>query len=104
MKNVTVLNRSRIHADSYTVPDLPLEDAHFDLISDSLTIVLKSQNSLEIQQFQKNGDRKILACIPINESDKLLNFIHFEDSNSIVCVFANGDLMIANYDSISNDY
>lgn len=105
MKNLTILNRSRILPDSFTCPDLPVLDVCFDLISDSLTLALGSatENLIEVQQFEKNGNIKILASIPFNENDRLLSFTHLEDLNQLILVFQNGDIVIATYDPISND-
>ncbi|KAG0673877.1 hypothetical protein C6P42_002503 [Pichia californica] len=106
MKNLKVLNKSRIVADSQTCPDLPILDTVFDLISDSLTLALGSNNDsiIEIQQFQKNGSIKILASIPFEKDDKLLSLSHFEDLNQLILIFKKGDIITATYDPISLDY
>lgn len=102
MKNLKILNRSKITPDSFTYPDLPLLDTCFDLISDSLTLVLGSNDSnlIEVQQFEKSGNTKILASIPFNNNDKILSFAHFEDSNQLIFVFQNGDIILVTYNPI----
>lgn len=106
MKNLKVLNKSRIVADSLTCPDLPILDSCFDLISDSLTLALGSNDDslIEIQQFQKNGTIKVLASIPFQQDDQLLSLSHFEDSNQLILIFKNGDIINANYDPNVDDY
>lgn len=105
MKNLKVLNKSRIVAESLTCPDLPILDSCFDLISDSLTLALGSTefSTIEIQQFQKNGAVRVLASVPFQETDELLSLSHFEDSNQLVLVFANGDIITATYDPATFD-
>lgn len=105
MKNLKVLNKSRIVAESLTCPDFPILDSCFDLISDSLTLALGSTefSTIEIQQFQKNGAVRVLASVPFQETDELLSLSHFEDSNQLVLVFANGDIITATYDPATFD-
>lgn len=105
MKNLKILNRSKISPDSLTYPDLPLLDTCFDLISDSLTLVLGSHDSnlLEIQQFDKSGNTTLLASIPFNDNDKILSCSHFEDTNQLVLVFQNGDIILATYNPSNFD-
>ncbi|ODQ49573.1 hypothetical protein PICMEDRAFT_71116 [Pichia membranifaciens NRRL Y-2026] len=105
MKNLKVLNKSRIVADSQTCPDLPILDSCFDLISDSLTLALGSEEFavIEIQQFQKNGAVRVLASVPFREGDTLLSLSHFEDSNQLVLIFSKGDIITATYDPSSLD-
>ena len=107
MRNVKVLNRSSIKPESLTAPDLSVIDTCFDLISDSLTIALSGdeQDIIEIQQFEKNGNIKILASIPTsNGGGKLLSLAHFEESSQIILILSNGDIILCTYDSISNDF
>ncbi|TID27197.1 hypothetical protein CANINC_002747 [Pichia inconspicua] len=105
MKNLKILNRSKISPDSLTYPDLPLLDTCFDLISDSLTLVLGSHDSnlIEIQQFDKSGNTTLLASIPFNDNDKILSCSHFEDTNQLVLVFQNGDIILATYNPSNFD-
>lgn len=99
------MNKSRIVADSQTCPDLPILDSCFDLISDSLTLALGSEEFavIEIQQFQKNGAVRVLASVPFREGDTLLSLSHFEDSNQLVLIFSKGDIITATYDPSSLD-
>ena len=95
MRNLIVLNRGLISPESRTYPDLHIIDSVFDVISDSITFVLSSEESqiIEVQQFHKTGNISVLASFPINS--KLINFIHFVDSNQLIFVFSNGDIVTA---------
>ncbi|KAK6459309.1 RNA polymerase II Elongator subunit [Scheffersomyces xylosifermentans] len=107
MRNLVVLNRGRIVPESRTYPNLDLLDSVFDTVSDTITFILSSDESgiIEVQQFKKNGDIVILASFPISDfSSKLLSFNHFVESCQLVFVFSNGDIITAEYDSVSPDY
>ena len=95
MRNLIVLNRGLVSPESRTYPDLHIIDSVFDVISDSITFVLSSEESqiIEVQQFHKTGNISVLASFPINS--KLINFIHFVDSNQLIFVFSNGDIVTA---------
>ncbi|CAI5759257.1 unnamed protein product [Candida verbasci] len=98
MRNLVVLNRGFISPESRTYPDLHVIDSTFDIVSDSITFILSSEESelIEVQQFNKTGNVSILASFPIKS--KLLNTIHFVDSFQLVFVFENGDIVTATYD------
>ncbi|GME69118.1 unnamed protein product [[Candida] boidinii] len=105
MKNLRILNKGQVVPQSRTYPDLAVITSKFDVINDSITIVLGSHEFgiYEVQQFLKTGEVKILASFPVKTSDKLLNFVHFEDSLQLILVFENGDIINATYDPISPD-
>lgn len=102
MRNLIVLNRGLVSPESRTYPDLHIIDSVFDVISDSITFVLSSEESqiIEVQQFHKTGNISVLASFPINS--KLINFIHFVDSNQLIFVFSNGDIVTATYNNNNN--
>ncbi|EAZ63697.2 RNA polymerase II Elongator subunit [Scheffersomyces stipitis CBS 6054] len=107
MRNLIVLNRGTIDPQSRTYPDLALVDSVFDTVSDSITIVLYSEESatIEVQQFMKNEQVLVLASFPISDpSSKLLSFNHFVDSAQLVFVLSNGDLITASYDMSNPEY
>ena len=103
MRNLIVLNRGLVSPESRTYPDLHIIDSVFDVISDSITFVLSSEESqiIEVQQFHKTGNISVLASFPINS--KLINFIHFVDSNQLIFVFSNGDIVTATYNNNNNN-
>ena len=99
MKNLVILNRGHITAESKTYPDLELWKCDFDSVSDSITMVLGSNDAgvLEVQQFMKTGQVILLCTFPIHETE-LLSFNHFVDSSELIFVFSNGDIVSATYD------
>ncbi|CAX42359.1 subunit of Elongator complex,putative [Candida dubliniensis CD36] len=103
MRNLIVLNRGLVSPESRTYPDLHIIDSVFDVISDSITFVLSSEESqiIEVQQFHKTGNISVLASFPVNS--KLINFIHFVDATQLIFVFANGDIVTANYNTSTNE-
>lgn len=103
MRNLIVLNRGLVSPESRTYPDLHIIDSVFDVISDSITFVLSSEESqiIEVQQFHKTGNISVLASFPVNS--KLINFIHFVDATQLIFVFANGDIVTANYNTLTNE-
>ena len=103
MRNLIVLNRGLVSPESRTYPDLHIIDSVFDVISDSITFVLSSEESqiIEVQQFHKTGNISILASFPVNS--KLINFIHFVDATQLIFVFANGDIVTASYNTLTNE-
>ncbi|CCH44803.1 Elongator complex protein [Wickerhamomyces ciferrii] len=103
MRNLVCLNRGRIQPTSSTAPDLPIKDSVFDPVNDSLTIILGPGDFgiYEIQQFTRDGKVKTLASFPSQE--ELISFAHFADSNQLVCIFANGDIITATYDSFNEE-
>lgn len=102
MRNLVCLNRGRIAPVSTTAPDLPVQNAVFDPVNDSLTIALGPGEfgNIEVQQFQRNGQVQILATFPC--TDELISFAHFADSNQLVFVLKNGDIITATYDGFSD--
>ncbi|CDR38690.1 CYFA0S02e04588g1_1 [Cyberlindnera fabianii] len=100
MRNLVCLNRGRVSATSQTAPDLPLCSALFDTVNDSLTLCLGpgEYGVYEVQQFTRTGQTKVLASFPHEES-ALLSFAHFGDSQQLIFVFSNGDLITAVYDA-----
>lgn len=105
MRNLALLNRGQIPLESRTCPDLPLADAVFDAVSDTITVALHDPESqiVEVQNFVKSGDLQVLASFPA-PSAQLLSFSHFADSAMLVFVFSNGDLITAQYDVAAPDY
>lgn len=105
MKNITILNKGRLIPESRTYPDLEVVTSVFDPVSDSLTVVLSSEEAhlCEVQQFMKTGVINLLASFPIREFDRLISFNHFADSSQLVFVFEQGDLVTATYDFNSPD-
>ncbi|CAM9011860.1 hypothetical protein WICANDRAFT_30525 [Wickerhamomyces anomalus NRRL Y-366-8] len=104
MRNLVSLNRGRITPTSTTAPDLPVQNACFDPVNDSITVVLGPNkefgNVLEVQQFQRNGQVQILASFPCSEGE-LISFVHFADSNQLVFIISNGDIITATYDGFN---
>lgn len=86
-------------AESKTYPDLELWKCDFDSVSDSITMVLGSNDAgvLEVQQFMKTGQVIVLCTFPIHDT-QLLSFNHFVDSSELIFVFGNGDIVTATYD------
>ncbi|KAK6463649.1 RNA polymerase II Elongator subunit [Scheffersomyces coipomensis] len=106
MRNLIVLNRGHISAESRTYPDLQLIDSVFDSVSDSISYVLYSDESgiIEVQQFMKNGEILVLASFPLNDPEsQLLSFLHIVEVAQLVFVFSNGDIITASYDSNQPD-
>ncbi|KAH3669453.1 hypothetical protein OGAPHI_001574 [Ogataea philodendri] len=105
MKNLKLLNIGQVVPQSRTYPDLEVLDSVFDVISDSLTFVLGTQESqvLEVQQFMKTGQVNLLASLSVNEFDKMIMFAHFEDTHQLVIIFEQGDIMNAVYDETNPD-
>lgn len=106
MRNLVLLNRGNIKPESLTYPDLGIVESVFDVVSDTVTCVLTSNESelIEVQQIMKNGQVVVLASFPTPYPDcKILSFSHFVDSCVLVFVFENGDLITATYDPLSPD-
>ncbi|KAG7796246.1 hypothetical protein KL929_003437 [Ogataea haglerorum] len=105
MKNLRILNIGQVAPESRTYPDLEVVDSVFDAVSDSVTIVMGSEESqtLEVQQFMKTGQVHVLASVPVREFDKMVSFVHFADSCQLVVIFEQGDIMSAVYDAASPD-
>lgn len=102
MRNLTVLNKGLISLESRTYPDLKLISSTFDAVSDTITFVLSSYESstIEIQQFMKNGQVKVLASFSLNspiQFGDLLSFAHFIDTCQLILVLSNGDIITATY-------
>ncbi|ODV87518.1 hypothetical protein CANARDRAFT_194619 [[Candida] arabinofermentans NRRL YB-2248] len=106
MRNLRILNKGQVKPISRSYPDLKVLTSLFDAISDSITIVLHSIESslIEVQQFMKNGEIKLLASFNIKENDKLLSFAHFADTLQLIFVFEQGDLLTATYNYDSPDF
>jgi elongator complex protein 1 len=64
--------------------------------------------TIEIQQFMKNGEIKVLASFPVSsplcEKSQLLCFNHFVDTCQLVLVFQNGDIITATYEPAQQDF
>lgn len=105
MRNLRILNRGSIPVESRTYPDLSLLTSSFDVITDSVTVVLGSLESdtIEVQQFTKDGQISILASFPVKLGDKIVSFAHFADLTQLIFVFQSGDIVTANYVPNSND-
>lgn len=106
MRNLVVLNRGFIKPESRTFPDLGLVSSVFDVVTDSITFALSSDESglIEVQQFMKSGEIFVLASFPISNPDsKLLSFAHFVDSCQLIFVFNSGDIVSATYDPTNPD-
>lgn len=101
MRNLVCLNRGNLVPSSVTAPDLPVNSAVFDAVNDTITVVLGPGEFgvIEVQQFQKNGSITTLASFPA--TSELVSFAHFEDSQQLVLILANGDIITASYDSPS---
>ncbi|CUM67243.1 uncharacterized protein PRCAT00004936001 [Priceomyces carsonii] len=104
MRNLVTLNRGHIVPESLTFPDLHIVDSSFDVVTDSISFALSSEESdiLEVQRFSKNGEVSLLASFPI-EKCELVSFTHFADSCQLIFVFGNGDIVLASYDSVQPD-
>ncbi|CCF56038.1 hypothetical protein KAFR_0A06030 [Kazachstania africana CBS 2517] len=111
MRNLITLNRGVFkplpsenednQALSYT-----LLDTVFDTVTDSITCVLGALDVglIEVQQYMKNGSKNILALFNIETfDDKLLSFMHFADTNQLIFIFKQGDIICATYDAVSFD-
>lgn len=96
MRNLVVLNRGHIQPEARTYPDLPVVDAVFDAVSDSITFVLQAEGTIEIQQYMKSGEVYVLASFPSDGA--VLLFAHFVDTCQCVLVLDNGDIVNATYD------
>ncbi|WPK25209.1 hypothetical protein PUMCH_002513 [Australozyma saopauloensis] len=105
MRNLRLLNRGRIAPQSLTYPDLPLIDAVFDPVFDTVIVALGSEEAqlIEVQQLMKDGLSIILAAFP-SLSIALLAFANSPDAGELSFVFANGDIVIARYDLGSPNY
>ncbi|QPG74024.1 hypothetical protein FOA43_001343 [Brettanomyces nanus] len=99
MRNLRILHRGNLNPKSRTYPDLGVLTASFDVITDSITVVLGSKDAdlIEVQQFLKDGSVKLLASFPVKLDDPLVSFAHFSDLSQLVCVFRSGDLITASY-------
>lgn len=104
MRNLRILNRGLLQPESRTYPDLPIVTAVFDVITDSVTVVLGCGDSetIEVQQYVKDGTIRLLASFPVKTQDKLTSFAHFSDLTELVFVFESGDIITANYASNIN--
>lgn len=102
MRNLVILNKGQLSAQSLTYPDLPLVDSVFDPVTDTVTVALCSPETMEVQQLMKNGHVRVLASFPAPDGT-LLSFAHFCDSAQLVFVFANGDIVTATYDPEAPD-
>ena len=104
MKNLQILNQNTIITDGISAPDLNLIDTCFDLISDSLTIILSNNNLIEFQQLDKFGNLKILSIVEINDSNSIIKSIaHLEDINQFIIILSNGDIISSTYDGIDEN-
>lgn len=105
MRNLVLLNRGQIRPESLTCPDLMPVDSVFDAVSDTVTVVLFSPESMvvEVQQFQKNGQVEILASFTAPGTE-LLSFSHFADSAMLVFIYGEGDIVTAYYDLAAPDF
>ncbi|VEU21829.1 DEKNAAC102885 [Brettanomyces naardenensis] len=105
MRNLRVLNRGTIRPESRTFPDLNVLASSFDAITDSITVVLGSEDSdtLEAQQFLKDGSIRVLASFPVKLADPIVSFAHFPDLMELVFIFASGDIITANYSDNGDD-
>lgn len=105
MRNLKLLNRGRIVPESLTYPDLPLIDAIFDPVFDTVIVALGSDEAgvIEVQQLLKDGLANVLASFP-SSSMKLLAFMHSSDVAELSFVFANGDIVLAKYDPSDPNY
>ncbi|CCH62948.1 hypothetical protein TBLA_0I02920 [Henningerozyma blattae CBS 6284] len=112
MRNLITLNKGKLHPLASTVPEeeassFKLVDSTFDVITDSITVVLFDDHSqiYEIQQYMKDGTKLILATFSAtNLDDTLLSFAHFPDLNQLIFVFKLGDILTATYDSVNYNY
>lgn len=109
MRNLVVLNKGQVRFESQTYPDLQLVEACFDVITDSITAVLTSEDSgiVEVQQCTQSGQITVLASFPVSNAitcnSGLLSFIHFLEFGQLVFVLENGDIIIATYDQAAPD-
>ncbi|ODV62812.1 Elongator subunit IKI3 [Ascoidea rubescens DSM 1968] len=111
MRNLSCLNQSTIKPISVFAPDLPIIGSSFNSIDDSITVALgpdSNDGTIEIHQFYKNGKSRLLSCFQITdyidfnnfdnpESNSLLLFNNFIESNQLLLVFANGDVIQITY-------
>lgn len=98
------LNRGTVSPVSVTYPDLAVVDSVFDVVSDTITLVLASTDSevIEVQQVMKNGQVVVLASFA-SPCPTILSFAHFADSAMLLFVFGNGDIISASYDPQNPD-
>lgn len=99
MRNLRILNKGLLQPESRTYPDLPIVTAAFDVITDSVTVVLGCGDSeiVEVQQYVKDGTIRLLASFPVKSGDTLTSFAHFSDLTELIFVFESGDIITANY-------
>lgn len=106
MRNLITLNKGKLIPVASTVPEeevssFELVESLFDVITDSVTVVLFDPYSqlIEVQQYMKDGSRYILSSFnATNLDDKIVSFNHFPDLNQLVFVFEMGDILTATYD------
>lgn len=105
MRNLKLLNRGHIVPQSLTCPDLPLIDAIFDPVFDTVIVALGSDedSTIEIQQLLKDGLAIVLASFP-SSAMQLRAFMHSSDMAELSFVFANGDIILAKYDPSNPNY
>ncbi|CCK69032.1 Elongator subunit IKI3 KNAG_0B06020 [Huiozyma naganishii CBS 8797] len=111
MRNLVTLNRGKLSPrptfnDPADEIEFQLLDSSFDTLTDSVTCVLGalSVGQLEVQQFMKNGQLNVLASFTLETfDDKLVTFMHFADTNQLVFVFEQGDIILAVYDGVNFD-
>lgn len=98
MRNLAILSEGQLDFSSRYFPDLLVKDSFFNNINDTITCLLSSSDEevYEVQQIGKSGEIKVLCyfespCV----GSKLLCFKQFDDSDSLIFVFGNGDVIAA---------
>lgn len=107
MRNLVTLNHGKFNPVSQTHPDLEMCASCFDTLSDSITCVLSALDIgiIEVQQYMRDGTLNVLASFSVyNYNDKLLSFVHFDDINELIFVFAKGDIISVTYDPTTFDH
>lgn len=98
MRNLAILSEGQLDFNSRYFPDLIVKDSFFNSINDTITCLLSSSDEevYEVQQIGKSGETKVLCYFesPCMGS-KLICFKQFGDSESLIFVFENGDVIAA---------
>ncbi|KAK9240492.1 IKI3 family-domain-containing protein [Lipomyces kononenkoae] len=100
MWNLLPIQRSRISAQSVSVPDLPLSSSFFDAVNDTLICTFGPSaefHCIEIQEIAKTGEVRLLASwdsVPVGpHPDQIVDLHYFPDTNSAVLVLSGGDIV-----------
>lgn len=100
-----LLNQSVLRPDSLTYPDLHVISCDFDVVGDTIGVMLSSLDAeiVEVQQLRKDGTTALLTSFPGPPNTQILLFKNFVDTATLVFVFGNGDIITAAYDEANPD-